>query len=87
MRQSGKINVEGIKRCRVNIIIKIKCLHCDNIMEANLNEQYLSYPVVGTQDWKYFYCNKCNAEFNLPIVIIGAKLEIEYDTNNLIEDE
>lgn len=87
MRQSGRINVEGIKRCGVNIIIKIKCLYCDNIMKANLNGQYLSYPAVGEHDLIFFYCNKCNAEFSLSIVIIGAELEIEYDTNNLTEDK
>lgn len=72
------VDVSGIKRCYADGQIELKCQECGNMLVHDFNSQYLSYPRMGSDDSVWFYCNECTSEYNLPIKIVSAKLEIEY---------
>lgn len=75
----GKIRVDGIKRCYVEwAVIKIKCPECNTDNMLNLGSDYLSHPVVGQADWLYFYCDECDSDFEIPMVIKSCEMIIEY---------
>ena len=94
MKVSGKINLRGLKRCKVDIQIKIKCPECGKPLVCDLMDRSLSYPVVGHNESVGFYCGLCDLEsmdlnidqsfeWTLPIKILSADMVIEYNLSKL----
>jgi hypothetical protein len=79
----GKIDISDIKRCYADIVIKSSCPVCDSAITANLNESYLSYPQVPSEDSIPFYCDACDEYLDMPIKIKSANLTIEYDLGKI----
>lgn len=78
-RMRGPIDISGIKRCHVGMVVMIKCPACDEVVRCDLEHSYLGYPKVGGNDSLYFYCTSCDIELDLPIKIASADIVIEYD--------
>ncbi len=83
-RVQGPIDISGIKRCYVGMVVTIKCPGCDEIVKCDLERNYLGYPEVGGEDSLYFYCNPCEVELDLPIKIVSADLVLEYNPKDII---
>lgn len=71
--------INEIKQCNLDIVVKVKCPSCGSELIADLNSNYLSYPVVGHKDTISFYCEKCdenekNCDYSLPIKIVSSEL-------------
>lgn len=63
--------------CLDGVVLKKDC-SCGNIMEKNLENDYLSYPCVGYPESMYFYCENCEAEYEEALkVTIRINLEVE----------
>ena len=80
----GQLNLSGIK-CNANIEAFVVCPDCNNTMICDLNEQHLSYPVIGDTDYLYFYCGVCEKEYELPIAIDNAVITISFNESDLQE--
>jgi len=81
----GDIDTEGIKRLYVEAEIVMPCPNCKKETSHNLGEQYLSHMVAGAADSAYFYCEECDEDWSIPIKLISATVEIEYNTNKIME--
>ena len=65
---TGTVETEGIKRCYVpGAIFKRKCTKCDSDMEFDCGNDYFGYPKNGGEETIYFYCDKCDSEYVLPV--------------------
>lgn len=81
---SGNLEVDNIKRCYVDgATIEVSCEKCGEILVTDFGAQYLSYPTVGEESLAYFYCEKCDEEYELPITIKSATMVMEFDKKNL----
>lgn len=88
----GKVDTSNIKRCYLSgADIEIICPKCGATMIHCFDDQYLMYPVEGSDDTAIFVCDPCNnddgyySEWELPIKIISTKMEIHYDPKTLKE--
>jgi len=79
----GQIDICEIKRLHADIVIQAKCPVCKADVECDLNETYLSYLKVPSDDWLPFYCDKCDEYLDLSIKINRADLVIEYDADRI----
>lgn len=85
----GDIDISGIKRCYIKgTQIGLRCPTCGEMMIHDFGDTYLMYPRVGTKDIAIFSCEPCSesgnyTEWELPLSIISAKIEIEYDPKDL----
>ena len=88
VRAKGSLaySIENIKRCYVDIQLEAKCPTCGAMLETSLGDDYLSYPVVGEDDWVGFYCDTCEDWYKAPIKVVDAELTIEYDPDDLVPD-
>jgi predicted RNA-binding Zn-ribbon protein involved in translation (DUF1610 family) len=94
-RLTGDIDISGIKRCYLEgASLEVECPTCGEMMVHSFSDQYLMYPQVNTGDSIIFSCDPCHeedevygnyTEWELPISIISAKIEIEYDLKELKE--
>lgn len=81
MKFKTEVDTRDIKRCYVyNEDIKYPC-PCGNEIEL-YDDFYFSYPRAGEETSIYFYCNKCDSEYEVPTTIIGTHMEIEMDFEN-----
>lgn len=71
-----------IKRFYIDGSYHIDC-SCGNKMEDSFNENYLSYPTVGSTEERYLECNVCGKEHVFEIKILSIKVEIEVPDNLL----
>jgi hypothetical protein len=51
------------------IEIHDRCKKCKTIKIWNGNESYVSYPVLGEPTTVYMYCNECNNEWQIKIIL------------------
>ena len=59
------------------VVLKKQCT-CGEIMEYNLEGNYLSYPSVGYPDKIYMYCGSCETEHEDALqVTVLINLEVE----------
>jgi len=64
----GKFEISD-KRFYLPIKIEKECPNCKNKCVADLNSNYLSYPNVNEKEQQYFYCDKCEQEFEIDIIL------------------
>lgn len=79
----GTIDISGIKRCYVELVITAECPTCSKLLAHDFKHNCLNYPKVGGDDSLYFYCDACNTELEMPIKIASANMVIEYDPENI----
>ena len=84
-KKSGRIDISIIKRCYVDLILAIKCPNCKDELHCDISIYPLCYPKAGNEETAYFYCKNCEKEFELPIKITKAELEIEYNEGDIYE--
>lgn len=92
IKVSGDIEISSIKRCYGDIVIEIPCPNCGKTLIHDFKGDYFSHPEVGDVDHTYFYCIDCDendkdCEFTLPVKILSAKIEIEYDISKIEVDK
>jgi len=62
------------KRFNFPCVITSKCPECGEKNEQDLNDDYLSYPMINAEQGVGFYCDECDEEWDELIVIgITAK--------------
>jgi len=70
----GKIEIEeefdlNIKRFYLPFKIEKECPNCKTKCIVDLNMNYLSYPTVNVKKQQYFYCENCEQEFEVDIIL------------------
>lgn len=68
-----------VKRFYLPVEDYVKCPVCKKDIEINLGDQYLSYPTIGHEYEYGLYCNGCENEFEIDIVL-SMSVEIKTDT-------
>lgn len=58
-----------IKRFHVPVVIKSNCPNCDVQSERDLKEKYLSYPPVGEPFGVGMYCEHCDRNWEIAIIL------------------
>ena len=56
-----------VKRFYLPLKIIKKCPTCGGDCETDFSSNYLSYPVINKELSSYFYCDKCDSEFQYNI--------------------
>lgn len=84
----GSLDVSGIKRCYVDIQIKVSCPNCGAELIRNFADDYISHPENGENDSISVYCETCDdgttpCEFEVPIKIVDTVMTIEIDDSDL----
>lgn len=60
-----------------NTVIKKEC-KCGEILKCNLDGYYLSYPIVGSPQTVYMYCDNCMEDYEAVMkVTVLINLEVE----------
>jgi hypothetical protein len=62
------------KRTYLPFILKINCKCCNKELKKNLTEDYLSYPIINSNQTIYFYCEDCDMEYQEEVQLI-VKIE------------
>ena len=52
------------KRFYLPYTIEVACENCEHMIEQDLSELYLSYPILGKPFKHYFWCEECDHEFS-----------------------
>lgn len=66
------------KRFYLDGVVLYKECKCGNIMEKDLESDYLSYPCVGYPEKLYLYCDECDVEYEEALkVTVSINLEVE----------
>jgi len=67
VKKGTEINV---KRFYIDgVVLKEICPECGKILTTNLEEQYLSYPVIEMPEEIAFYCDDCDEYYNFKYII------------------
>jgi hypothetical protein len=61
MENVGKGTELAKRFCLDDVILKRDC-DCGSEMSVDLGSNYLNYPVVGSEETIYMYCEECEAE-------------------------
>ena len=70
------IGTELSKRQHLDGVVLTKECKCGEIIEVDLEHQYLSYPVIGCESSVYLYCDECGEEHPPMKVILNMNLTI-----------
>ena len=77
LKQKG-VEIE-VKRFYIPFKVTAKCPKCGKDNEADLDDQYLSYPILGEPESVYFTCYEedggCEEEYTVD-VILGLTLKL-----------
>ena len=68
------IKIEGsqeieIKQFYLPVVIKDECPKCGNEVSYDLEDQYLSYPILNKAENIDLECEVCETEFQIPITL------------------
>lgn len=69
---SPELNLSDNKRVHIERTMGKQC-KCD------MTEHYLSYPKPGETGHFHFYCDHCEAEYEIPFTIGKATIQITFD--------
>ena len=59
-----------VKRLHLPVKVEMDCPHCGEPWECDLNEdRYMGFPTLGVPEDLYGYCNKCEREFTVMVVL------------------
>lgn len=68
-RKDSQSKRELDKRFYVPFVVQDDCEECGTVAKVDLEEQYLSYPVIGQPENIYFYCRNCEHEWQGRVVL------------------
>jgi len=57
------------KRFYAPFVVQDKCEECGTVAKVDLEDQYLSYPIIGEPNELYFYCRKCEHDWRRRVVL------------------
>ena len=69
-----------IKRLYLPLAIDVICPNCGKSIKIDLDDNYLSYPVVNNKYSLYNYCNHCNNDFSMDVYL---KMNLIIDRKSL----
>lgn len=75
------------KRFYFKGVIKVKCPKCQEQIEHDFEDQYLSYPEIGKPAILDLYCEKCDSNFEMPIIVKSIDVVLDYDDEKIIEEQ
>lgn len=64
------------KRQHLDGVVLTKECKCGEVIEVDLEHQYLSYPVIGYESSVYLYCDECGEEYPPMKVVLNMNLTI-----------
>lgn len=70
------IGTELSKRQHLDGVVLTKDCKCGEVIEVDLEHQYLSYPVIGYESSVYLCCDECGEEYPPMKVILNMNLTI-----------
>ena len=70
------IGTELSKRQHLDGVVLTKECKCGELIELDLETQYLSYPVIGYESSVYLYCDECGEEYPPMKVVLSMSLTI-----------
>lgn len=70
------IGTELSKRQHIDGVLLTKDCKCGEVIEVDLEHQYLSYPVIGYESSVYLYCDECGEECPPMKVVLNMNLTI-----------
>ena len=70
------IGTELSKRQHLDGVVLTKECKCGEVIEVDLEKEYLSYPVIGYESDVYLYCDECGEEYPPMKVILNMNLTI-----------
>lgn len=70
------IGTELSKRQHLDGVVLTKECKCGEIIEVDLEKDYLSYPTIGYESDVYLYCDECGEEYHPMKVILNMDLTI-----------
>lgn len=70
------IGTELSKRQHLDGVVLTKDCKCGEVIEVDLEHQYLSYPVIGYESSVYLYCDECGEEYPPMKVVLNMNLSI-----------
>lgn len=68
-RKESSSRLEMEKRCRVPFVVEDACPECGASGDVDLEDHYLSYPVLGEPSKVYFSCETCDADWTAEVVL------------------
>ena len=74
--ESVGIGTELSKRQHLDGVVLTKDCKCGEVIEVDLEHQYLDYPVIGYESSVYLYCDECGEEYPPMKVILNMNLTI-----------
>ena len=70
------IGTELSKRQHLDGVVLTKDCKCGEVIEVDLEHQYLNYPVIGYESSVYLYCDECGEEYPPMKVVLNMNLTI-----------
>lgn len=70
------IGTELSKRQHLNDVVLTKDCKCGEVIEVDLEKDYLYYPVIGHESSVYLYCDECGEEYPPMKVVLNMNLII-----------
>ena len=70
------IGTELSKRQHLDGVVLTKDCKCGEVIEVDLEHQYLDYPIIGYESSVYLYCDECGEEYPPMKVILNMNLTI-----------
>lgn len=69
--------MELSKRTYLPLVIKCDCPNCETQVEQDYNKYPLCYPITGSAEPVYLYCNNCSHEWEYGTITLNLTATIE----------
>ena len=70
------VGTELSKRQHLDGVVLTKECKCGEVIEVDLEHQYLNYPVIGYESSVYLYCDECGEEYPPMKVVLNMNFTI-----------
>lgn len=82
MQIVGEIPIDE-KRFYIDAKLTIECPRCHENMYRDFNNDYLAYPELNQKYNIHLYCDNCDNEYILPIMMVKCQATLEYNPEEL----
>lgn len=84
IKAKGKFEID-VKRFYLPIKFSLKCPKCGEKLKFNLDDNYMSFPVVNDKDEHIGgYCGKCESDL---LVNVELKISLNVNEDSIMVDE